>query len=428
MEFNVVDKVIEILRKYPLCDRCLGRLFAQLGKALDNAERGKALKICAILELHRRILAKEADLEILKEIARNCSLAKPLASSLGIDISSKSETCYICGSRIEQLIEYGVKVVKDKLSELNAKRFLVGVIPPKDMVLREREVIASTGVNTWESIRSELKRVIGKRVRDEYGYTPDFEDPQVTVIIDFNSDNVWVEIPSLMILGTYWKFGRRISQVPWIERNGSRRYPLAIEDALQLAAAIAQGEKAIFHGAGREDVDVRMLGSGRPFVLEVHRPLRRDVAIVDLEIEINRFSPWLGFQLEQRVRREVIANVKSSRGYKIYRALVLTKDPVSDEDLKMLEEFFRGKVIEQRTPRRILRRKKDLLRRRKVISVKTLKIMDTLFEALIKAEGGLYIKELISGDEGRTKPSFSDVLGTRAECLELDVVYVQKQI
>ena len=27
--------------------------------------------------------------------------------------------------------------------------------------------------------------------------------------------------------------------------------------------------KALFHAAGREDVDVRMLGSGRPFVLEL---------------------------------------------------------------------------------------------------------------------------------------------------------------
>ena len=28
-------------------------------------------------------------------------------------------------------------------------------------------------------------------------------------------------------------------------------------------------EKTIFHSAGREDVDVRMLGNGRPFVLEM---------------------------------------------------------------------------------------------------------------------------------------------------------------
>ncbi|HIP57312.1 MAG TPA: tRNA pseudouridine(54/55) synthase Pus10, partial [Ignisphaera aggregans] len=49
-------------------------------------------------------------------------------------------------------------------------------------------------------------------------------------------------------------------------------------------------------------------------------------------------------------------------------------------------------------------------------------------EALIKCEGGLYVKELVSGDQGRTTPSFSEVLGTEALCVELDVVYVQKHI
>jgi len=38
--------------------------------------------------------------------------------------------------------------------------------------------------------------------------------------------------------------------------------------------------------------------------------------------------------------------------------------------------------------------------------------------------GGLYIKELISGDDGRTKPSISEILNTPAECIELDVLEV----
>lgn len=35
--------------------------------------------------------------------------------------------------------------------------------------------------------------------------------------------------------------------------------------------------------------------------------------------------------------------------------------------------------------------------------------------------GGLYIKELVSGDRGRTRPSFAEVLGREALCIELDV-------
>jgi tRNA pseudouridine synthase 10 len=43
---------------------------------------------------------------------------------------------------------------------------------------------------------------------------------------------------------------------------------------------------------------------------------------------------------------------------------------------------------------------------------------------IIKTEGGLYIKELISSDEGRSNPSVTEVLGTQAICAELDVIEV----
>jgi tRNA pseudouridine synthase 10 len=43
---------------------------------------------------------------------------------------------------------------------------------------------------------------------------------------------------------------------------------------------------------------------------------------------------------------------------------------------------------------------------------------------IVECEGGLYIKELISGDEGRSKPSVSEVLGINALCEQLDVLQV----
>ncbi|HEX32361.1 MAG TPA: tRNA pseudouridine(54/55) synthase Pus10, partial [Candidatus Acetothermia bacterium] len=43
---------------------------------------------------------------------------------------------------------------------------------------------------------------------------------------------------------------------------------------------------------------------------------------------------------------------------------------------------------------------------------------------ILRSEGGLYIKELISGDEGRTTPSLSGVLGLPALVTELDVIDV----
>jgi tRNA pseudouridine synthase 10 len=44
---------------------------------------------------------------------------------------------------------------------------------------------------------------------------------------------------------------------------------------------------------------------------------------------------------------------------------------------------------------------------------------------LITAEAGTYIKELVSGDGGRTEPSITGVLGMKALCKKLEVTEIE---
>jgi len=81
-------------------------------------------------------------------------------------------------------------------------------------------------------------------------------------------------------------------------------------------------------------------------------------------------------------------------------------------------------LIEQRTPIRVSHRRADKVRKRSVKKITVKKIDSKILELTIECEGGLYIKELISGDEGRTQPSVSSLLGTPARCVELDVLEV----
>ncbi len=430
---NILDVVREILSKYPLCDRCLGRLFAQIGHGYTNTERGYILKHALLYDIVYKL--KQHSIEVddkLKNLVLNLgSIARDLVEDLGLT-SEKIEgiQCAICNGVLDKLIEDYAKRVGEILQRSGFKTFIIGVKPPRRIVENELKLVKEFNLSFWESVKNELKREIGKRVRDLYGLKPDFEDPQVIAVIDVDEDSIHLEIPSMLLYGIYWKLGRRISQVPWITKNGRRKYPLSIEDVLQNIVDLFQGERAVFHGAGREDVDVRMLGSGRPFVLEIRKPLNRDVDLATVENKLNSVCPWMKFRLFMRVNRDFIGRLKESspRSYKVYRALVMTRNPVTPEDLRKLEEFFRDRVVTQRTPTRVLRRKKDLIRRRKVLEVATSMITPTIFEALIRCEGGLYIKELVSGDNGRTTPSFSEVLRTEAMCIELDAVYVQKQI
>jgi tRNA pseudouridine synthase 10 len=47
---DVLEKALEMLSKYPLCDHCLGRQFALLGYSIENNARGKALKLSLTLQ------------------------------------------------------------------------------------------------------------------------------------------------------------------------------------------------------------------------------------------------------------------------------------------------------------------------------------------------------------------------------------------
>ena len=75
----------------------------------------------------------------------------------------------------------------------------------------------------------------------------------------------------------------------------------------------------------------------------------------------------------------------------------------------------------------MLHRRADKVRIKHVHNVSCEIIDDTTFEMTVKTEGGLYIKELMSGDEDRTKPNVGEVLGVKSICEQLDVVEVSEK-
>jgi len=424
----IVTKALRVLREYPLCDNCLGRMFALLGRGMTNAERGKALKTLIVMELHRRIRGGDNEAKILlRELAPRL---RPVVDTLYRELFGEepgAEECYICGRGLDALIDTAAREAVEKLMRSNVSSFLVAARIPPDMRSREDEIKTSLGLQYGENIGAEVKREVSKRIQQTLGLRPDFEHPDVLVEVDLASWSVRAQYLPLLIAGRYWKLARRVSQSIWVTRDWERRYPFSVEDGLALLSELLDGRDTILHGAGREDADVRMLGTGRPFIVEVKEAKRRTIKIHTMDIALNRHAYGLvEYKLASRARRSDVASVKGvdSRHSKIYKALVVVDKPVSEEGLSELERFFTRRSIKQRTPRRVRHRRPDIVRERIVFSVKTRRLGEKVFEALINAEGGLYIKELVSGDDGDTEPSFASVLGVRAYCAELDVVAV----
>lgn len=89
-----------------------------------------------------------------------------------------------------------------------------------------------------------------------------------------------------------------------------------------------------------------------------------------------------------------------------------------------LRKALVGATIRQQTPRRVMHRRADLAREKHIYKAKVKRLTPNCFQIEIRCQGGLYIKELITGDDGRTVPSVAQVLGVRAMPLELDVLGV----
>ncbi len=422
--YNIISKAYEVLKKYPLCDRCLGRLFARYGLGLDNKLRGEAIKVILSMILHKEVSTGKALADTLRTLSNNGGYPITNIGKLLINKGINVSKCYICNNELDTLIgDLAIKASK-KLSELDVKTFLVGVKSGSQMELRENEIIEIMGIEDWESIRREIKREVGKAIQRILQIKPDFRDPDVLVIIDLDSKEVSIDIYPLYLLGRYLKLGRFISQMDWVLKDGKLKYDLSIERVCRSIANSLGSNDVVIHAAGREDVDVRMLGNGRPLVIEVKKPKTRYINYSEIALKATReFGDWIKIIIKGKVGPSTVTKIKEEIHQKNYLAITYVKDGISDEDIAKIKELFRNTVVKQLTPLRVLRRKKETLRVRKVYEVDGYRIDNHIASFLIRCDGGLYVKELINGDKGRTKPSFSEVIGKEMEVISLDVVY-----
>ena len=90
--------------------------------------------------------------------------------------------------------------------------------------------------------------------------------------------------------------------------------------------------------------------------------------------------------------------------------------------IKEIEKNLTGSLIRQKTPLRVLGRRKNYTREKYIYETKTKKVADNAIEIRITCEGGLYIKELITGNEGRTEPNVASIIDANVLSIKLDVI------
>jgi tRNA pseudouridine synthase 10 len=412
---SILDETGALAETGPVCDACLGRVYADRSFGLTNAERGRSLRV---------VRGLETDDE---------------PESVDVD------DCWVCEGECGRFDEWAERCA-EAVEGVEFETYQVGTRAPalveeNESLLRED---AGVGSDAGEQFKSEFNREVGKRVGRLTGAEVSFERPDVQFLIDVAEGEVETTVNSAFVYGRYRKLERDIPQTEWPcrECDGSGRqgrepcdhcggsgylYDRSVE---QLVAPVVRdvmdGTEALFHGAGREDVDALMLGTGRPFVVEVNDPRRRRIDVERLEGDVNAFAEGAveveGLRL---ATYDMVERVKGLDARKTYRATVAFGDEVDEDALNGALDELVGTTVEQYTPQRVDHRRAALTRERAVYDASG-ELDDSRHATVeIHGEGGLYIKELISGDDGRTEPSLAGLLGVDAEVTALDVVAVE---
>ena len=404
---DIIEAVEAILEYGETCDHCLGRFFGKRSFSLTNEERGRALRIT-------------------RELAINEPHREP-----------DHRSCWICGGEFYHVDAWAAKVV-EAVQDLEFATFLVGTRVPPLVAESEEMVWSDLGLRDPEPLKAEMNREVGKAVSALTGKTADLKRPDIVVILDLAEETVEVQVNPVYFTGRYLKYERGIPQTHWDCRacKGAgcekcdftgKQYVDSVEELIGRPVIEAFGaENAILHGAGREDIDARMLGSGRPFVMEVEAPRRRSVDLAALEEDINeKAGGRVAVHLAGWADRKTVQSLKSDKAHKKYRILVEIDGPVTQDEFRAALDQLKGVTIRQRTPLRVAHRRADKVRERDVLDIRCTGAQDDRYWVEVVGEAGLYIKELISGDNDRTQPSLARILGRTARVVSLDVVLVE---
>lgn len=401
---NVKEKMTEILKDDYVCDKCLGRSFGQLLTGMTNEGRGRILRhyLAMLIDSGEKIVVDNSNFYGIKFHLKKVKPKKP-------------KKCSVCSGLFQEL-KKKVKLIANKLRKYEYKTFLIGCKLTPELIEKEQELWNRVGIEWCESIKNEINRESGIELERITGKEMNRKLPDVTVLLDLNTDSVELNIRSIYVYGKYQKLVRGIPQTKWKRKIFKTSVQETIEKPFLKQTKF---DRTSFHGSGREDVNVRCLG-WRPFVLELINPMKRKIDLKKTGNELKK-SKKVRVKDLKIVGKDLIREIKSADYDKTYKAVVVFENPV--ERLKRLDEL-RNAMITQRTPVRVLRRRSDKIRRRRVKDIRYKPLSKKKVEFKITTQAGLYVKELITGDEGRTEPNISGLMNNKVKKIELDVIKI----
>ena len=252
------------------CDHCLGRLGGKKRYEQTIAESGA--------EIRASVVQRDSHLE-------NARTEIPL--------------CPFCENLYEEA-DLLADIIHDAIQPYEATRLQLGARIPKDQIAAEEELRKRLGAGGSDALKSGLVTEIARNLNDRLDGKKLVNDkPQILALIDVLTLTVELDIRAHYLYGRYQKLERGIPQTRWPCRACKGRgcekcegtglqYKKSVQDLIgNPLLGLFEAKEHAFHGMGREDIDVRCLGQGRPFVIEMKEP---KIRTVDLDAAMNSIN------------------------------------------------------------------------------------------------------------------------------------------
>ena len=285
------------------CNHCLGRVGGKKRFGQTVLESG--------IEIRNSIVETDSSMSKAREL-------EPL--------------CPFCENLFEEA-PLLAELIKEAVGERECFRLQLGARIPKDQTEAEDHLRKRFGAGGSLPLKSSLVEEVAHQLNAiNFGVKLVVDKPEILALIDVLTLTVELDIRSHYMYGRYRKLERGIPQTKWPCRScKGRGCSKCDQTGLQYLSSV-QGligdplleifgsKEHAFHGMGREDIDVRCLGRGRPFVIEFKKPIKRDV---DCEMLMKTINDAAGGKLEvsdmRPSNRSEVVRVKDTPAEKSYR-------------------------------------------------------------------------------------------------------------
>jgi tRNA pseudouridine synthase 10 len=369
---EITSIVNSILKKYDLCDQCLGRLFSKQLHLSSNKFLGKKLKKNYI---------------------------------------SKSK-CYVCKDLFCNL-DHFLKLMLDLSSNYEFQTYGVGIIIKPSIVDRDDFIRSKYKLKGIDSIKTDIAKELIKLFTKKTQKTLDSFDPEITFTVNLKDESCQLHSKSITIFGKYVKSERGYAQKQTPCDNcfgrGCRVCDFhGISEFESIEGIISKllfkkfgGTTTKFTWIGGEDKSSLVLGNGRPFFVKIKNPSKRKSKLFD---EKFNYVSVFNLKLVDTFPK------KPLNFYSRIKIKISTELQINSKKLQKLKDLTTCPIV--------IYEKSGKRYEKKIFDLKYKKNSTNLFTIIMSAEGGFPIKRFVIGDD--VSPNISSLLDNSCVAQEFD--------